>query len=93
MGKIMGKITTKLEIKNINELQELMAQLQTIVDELSNFKIEITTEEKTTSEIIDGINIEGKIDVLGLINKLSEEEQIELGKKIIDLIMRVTRSM
>lgn len=39
----MAKLNTKIEIKNINELNELVQQLQTIVDKLNNFTIEITT--------------------------------------------------
>lgn len=33
-----------------------------------------------------GIIKDGKIDLLNLINRLSKEEQLELGKKILELI-------
>lgn len=41
---------------------------------------------------MSGIGIEGTINLVDIINKLSKKEQLELGKKILDLINEVTRS-
>lgn len=37
--------------------------------------------------------MEGKVDLVNLINRLSKEEQLELGKRIIELINEVNSSI
>ncbi len=43
MGKV--KLNAKIEIKNINELSELVQQLQTTVDKLKNFELVIEANQ------------------------------------------------